>query len=184
MAPKKAAKKAAKKVAKKAAKKAPGQKLGQEMRRCYEHFGRVSTLLRQVPDRDNISKLVALSQELLRLGSAKEAADALRAAEHLSFGSLAMQGRADQISELLLEALQSEYRDLLERAKFRAEEQELSGPAARLFSTLRRMAVQAFKSERYRAASELARGAEALTHIHTEITGRLPAPELRRLEAE
>ena len=184
MAPKKAARKSAKKVAKKAAKKAPGQKLGQEMRRCYEHFGRVSTLLRQVPERETITRLVALSQELLRLGSAKEAADALRAAEHLSFGSLAMQGRTEQVSDLLQEALVSEYRDLLERAKYRAEEQPLNGPVTRLFSTMRKMAIQAFKAERYRAASELARGAEALTHIHTEITGRLGAPELRRLEAE
>ncbi len=179
-----APKKAAKKVAKKAAKKTPGQKLAQDTRRCYEHFGRVSTLLRLVPEKEIVSKLVSLAQELMRLGATKEAADALRAAEHLSFGSLALQGRPDSISDLLLEALQTEYRDLLDRAKQRAEEHELTGPAARLFSTMRKMAVGAFKAERYRAASELARGAEALTHIHTEIIGRLGAPEFRRLEAE
>lgn len=179
-----APKKAAKKVAKKAAKKAPGHRLGQDTRRCYEHFGRVSTLMRLVPEKENVARLVALAQELLRLGSAKEAAEALRAAEHLSFGILAAGGRADRVSDALLEALRSEYSDLLERAKERAEEHELSGPAARLLSVMRKLAVQAFKAERYRAASELARGAEALTHIHTEITGRLRAPELRRLEAE
>ncbi len=186
MAPKKAAKKSAKsakKVAKKAAKKTPGNKLGQDTRRCYEHFGRVSTLLRQVPEKETVARLVALGQELLRLGSTKEAADALRAAEHLSFGSLAMHGRADDISDVLLEALQTEYHDLLDRAGQRAADHELTGPAARLFATLRRMAAVAFKAKQYRAASELARGAEALTHIHTELTTRLRAPELRRLEA-
>ncbi len=178
-----APKKAAKKSAKKAVKKTPGSRLGQDTRRCYEHFGRVSTLLRLLPEKETVSRLVALGQELLRVGSTKEAADALRAAEHLSFGSLALQRRADQVSDLLLEALQTEYKDLLERAKQRAQDHELTGPAARLFSTMRKMAVEAFKAERYRAASELARGAEALTHIHTEITVRLGAPEMRRLEA-
>ncbi len=183
MAPKKAAKKSAK-SAKKAAKKTPGNKLGQEMRRCYEHFGRVSTLLGQMAEKETVTRLVALAQELLRLGSPKEAADALRAAEHLCFGSLAMQGGTDDISDVLLVALQTEYADLLDRAKQRAADHELAGPAARLFSTLRKMAAAAYKARQYRGASELARGAEALTHIHTELTTRLRAPELRRLEAE
>ncbi len=179
-----APKKAAKKIAKKAAKKSPGQTLGQNTRRCYEHFGRVSALLPLLQgmdhERDTVVRTVSLAQDLLGDGRVKEAADLLRAAEHLSFGSLAMAAPVESVSPLLLGALRDEYHHLLERADGHAA--ELTGPVAKLVAIVRRLAVQAFKAERYRAASELARGAEALSHVTGEVAGRLRSRELQQLE--
>lgn len=175
-------KKAAKKVAKKAAKKAPEDRLKQDTRRCYEHFGRVSALLPLLDDKDSVTRMATLAQELLRGGNPKDAADVLRAAEHLSFGSLAMTAPEESISETVSGALQEEYNHLLERAEHHEGEGQLSGPVSRLFSTMRMQAKSALRAKRYRAAVELARGAEALSHVTAEITGRLRAGDMRRLE--
>lgn len=186
MAPRKAAKKSAKKVAKKAAKKATGpMKRTGDMRRCYEHFGRVKTLLAIVTqESDSVVKLISLAKEVLQSGSAKEAADALRAAEHLAFGRLAVGADEDaNPSAELTEALEAEYHHLLERADERAGAEELSKPVTALFKTMRKEAISAFKAKQYRAACELARGAEALTHVHTELQGRLRAGDIRQLQA-
>lgn len=190
MAPKKASKKAAKKAvnpsAKKAAKKATGPlKKAQDTRRCYEHFGRVTTLLPLLgQDTEVAVKMISLAKEVLQAGNAKEAADALRAAEHLAFGRLATSSDGEaQLSESMVETLAEEYRQLLGRADERAGAEELSKPVITLFKGMRKEAVAAFKAKQYRAACELARGAEALTHVHTELQGRLRAGDIRQLQA-
>lgn len=186
MIPKKAGKKSAKKVAKKAAKKTSGPvKRAQDTRRCYEHFGRVKTLLSILTDdRETVVKMVSLAKDVLQAGNAKQAADALRAAEHLAFGRLAIDADEDaNPSTQLVEALGEEYRGLLERADARAGEAELSKPVLTLLKTMRKEAASAFRSKQYRAACELARGAEALTHVHTELQGRLRAGDIQQLQA-
>ena len=177
-----APKKAAKKVAKKAAKKTAGNRLAQDTRRCYEHFGRVSALLPLLGQTGTVNKLASLSQQLLRSGEVKAAADVLRAAEHLGFGSLAMLAPAETISELLSGALQEEYRHLLERAEEHAASGLLAEPVLRLFVLMKKQAAQAYRAQKYRAASELARGAEALSHVTAEVSGKLSAVDLPRLE--
>ena len=171
-----------KKAAKKAAKKAPGHKRGQDTRRCYEHFGRVSALLPLLQDGNTVARMAFLAQALLRDGQAKDAADVLRAAEHLSFGTLAMHAPADGISPLLTEALRAEYEHLLQRADDHAAWGIMPAPVARLFPLMRKAAVQAFKAERLRAACEFARGAEALSHVTAEVAGRLRAGNMHQLE--
>ena len=175
-------KKAAKKVAKKAAKKAAGSDRQQDTRRCYEHFGRVLTLLPLLPDTGTVSKMASLAQELLRSGQTKDAADMLRAAEHLSFGTLASTSASEAISDSLSETLRAEYLHLLERADHHAAAEDLSGPVARLFSLMRKQAVQAFKAGKFRSAAELARGAEALAHVKADVAGRLRAGDLKQFE--
>ncbi len=185
MAPKEAAKKSAKKVAKKAAKKATGPlKRAQDTRRCYEHFGRVKALLPMVTqDPETVVKTIFLAKEVLQAGNAKEAADALRAAEHLAFGRLALGADEDaSLSDGLAEALGEEYRHLLERADERADGEGLSKPVMALFKGMRKEAASAFRAKQYRAACELARGAEALTHVHTELQGRLRAGDIQHLQ--
>lgn len=187
MAPKKAAKKSPSKTATKAAKKSTGPlKRAEDTRRCYEHFGRVKTLLPLVTeDPETVVKTVSLAKEVLGAGNAKEAADALRAAEHLAFGRLAMNADADaSLSVALVQSLEEEYRHLLERADEHAAAEELSKPVSALFKGMRKEAVSAFKRKQYRAAAELARGAEALTHVRTELQGRLRAGDIGQLLAE
>ncbi len=181
-----APKKAVKKTAKKAAKKATGpQKRGQDTRRCYEHFGRVKTLLASLTqDPETVMKTVSLAKEVLQAGNAKEAADALRAAEHLAFGRLAVGADEEgSLSDGLVEALREEYSHLLARADERAGAEALSKPVTALFKGMRKEAASAFRAKQYRAACELARGAEALTHVHTELQGRLRAGDIRQLQA-
>lgn len=186
MAPKKAAKKSAKKVAKKAAKKATGPlKRAQDLRRCFEHFGRVKTLLPTLAqDPETVVKMVSLAKEILQTGDAKQAADALRAAEHLAFGRLAMHADEDaSLSDSLVQTFGEEYRHLLERAEERSGAGELSKPVTTLFNTMRKEATAAFRARQYRAACELARGAEALTHVNAELQGRLRTGDIRQLQA-
>ena len=184
MAPKKAAKKVAKKAAKKVAGHGPG-KAKQDTRRCYEHFGRVSTLLPLLGEQtEPVVKMVTLAKEVLQTGSPKDAADLLRAAEHFAFGSLAAAAPEDlSLSAPLVEALREEYEHLLKRADEHAEAGELSGPVLTLFRTMRKEAVSAYREKKYRAASELARGAEALSHVRATVPGRLRAGNVRELES-
>lgn len=190
MASTKAAKKSAEKVAKKATKKAAKKSTGPlkraaDTRRCFEHFGRVKTVLPLVTqDSESVVKLVSLAKEILQTGNAKEAADALRAAEHLAFGRLAVGADGDEgPSAELAETLGAEYRQLVERADERVAAEELSKPVMALFKTMRKEAAAASKAKQYRAACELARGAEALTHVHAELQGRLRAGDIRQLQA-
>ena len=183
-----APKKAAKKVAKKAAKRAPGKhdlnKRSQDLRRCYEHFGRVTALLPLCEDRsDLLIKMVILGKRVLQSGSPKEAADVFRASEHLAFGTLAARAPEDtSLSSSLIGILEEEYRHLLDRADEHAASGELSQPVVTLFRTLRADAARAYRSRKYRAASEFARGAEALAHVKSNILGRLRSGDVQQLE--
>ena len=94
-------KKAAKKAPKKAAKKTAGHHhdkhhQANDLRRAYEHMGRVA-VLRQTSKSsatDAVAELTASAQRAIKDGHSKDAADLLRASEHLSFAVLAGQGRA------------------------------------------------------------------------------------------
>ena len=176
-----APKKAAKKVAKKAAKKAPGQRRMHDLRRCYEHLGRVSTLLPALSEPENVIKLASLAKELLQTGQSKDAAEVMRAAEHLCFGLLSMHTQEEPVSEQLLASMHEEYAHLVERAQHRGAEAP-AGAIGRLFATIQRQARQAFKAGHLRASLELARGAEALSQVTAEFQGRLRGGELPQLE--
>lgn len=184
--PKKAAKKSAQKGpqkgAKKAAKKTPGQRRGQDLRRAYEHLGRVVSLLPLLSESETVQRMSALAKALLGQGEAKDAADVLRAAEHLCFGTLAVEAPAESIPDELASIAKAEYISLLERADHHAAAGHMAPPVEKFFLLLRRSAVRASKGEKYRAASELARGAEALSHVTAEFTGRLRAGTMERLE--
>ncbi len=183
MSPKKAGKKTAKKAAKKAADHGPEKRKG-DARRCYEHFGRVAALLPLLEE--NVSsprELVAWAQELLREGNAKDAADLLRAAEHLCFGTLAAAAAIDRsLAPVLLEAIEEQYDHLLERGEHHAASGDLSKPATRLFKSMRKQAKGAWKDKQYRAALEFARSAEAIAHVKAELAGKLSAGSNTQLE--
>jgi len=84
MPPKKAAKKAVKHHDLK-------HQEAKDLRRAYEHLGRVEILQRALQQThvEHVSTLAALAEQELQSGHIKDAADLLRAAEHLSFAALA-----------------------------------------------------------------------------------------------
>src|SRR5579875_1902510 len=81
----------AKKAAKKAARH-PEDKSGRDLRRAFEHTSRVEILQRLLPpgSTDPIATLIACACRELDAGKNADAADLLRASEHLSFAALAV----------------------------------------------------------------------------------------------
>jgi hypothetical protein len=174
------AKKAAKKSAKKAAKKAAHHHPSHDLRRAYEHLGRIETLESALNPAaaNSVSTLAALAQQELASGHGKSSADLLRAAEHLSFAALAPEGADTRVSPDLKAAIAAEYDHLLRRAADHWSEPAPRHPAvASLYPATLKQAQTAFKSAAYRQALELARAAEALAHITRQGPAKLPAPQ-------
>ena len=159
--PKKAAKKAA---AKHAPHEDPATK---DRRRAHEHLGRVEALHKLVekPAAKEIGVLTELAKEQIEAGHPKEAADLLRAAEHLSFGSLHAP-KAEEVDPKLEEDLTKEFDSKLEKADehWSEEEEHLEG-LEEVFTHAKDLAQKAFEAGSYRQALELARAAEALSHV-------------------
>ena len=180
--------KAAKKVAKKAAKKIPAKgpaKIGKDTRRAYEHLGRVQVLVERLgPEQsDAVQVLVKHAEVALRDGDSKSGADLLRAAEHLGFGTLAMQQPADETSsEMLLTAVREEFDHLREKAQEAGEAVEAPRAVAALYKRMAKGAAAAMRSRQFRAALEMARGAEALTQV-AAATPKLPGKGEEKLRA-
>ena len=170
-AAKKVAHKAAKKVAKKAAKKtAKGP--GNDARRAYEHLQRLRILHEQISG-EPVAQLNVLSQfaqAAFTQSQAKDAAELLRAGEHLAFGSLAMQTGSHDVSEELKVEMRHEFQHLLERAGEHWEEQEPEPPRElkAIYRFMLAEAKAAWKSGAFHRALEFARGAGALAHTHVE----------------
>lgn len=168
---KKAAKKAPKKAAKKGAKHHHDKRhAGKDLRRAYEHLGRVQALESIVPATvsTQIATLTALAQKSLHASEQKSAADLLRAAEHLAFGSLASPAKATRLGDALEEAINAEYEHLMDKANEHWERQVDDRPAGveELYDTMLEAASAAYGSSAYRRALEFARGAEAQAHVH------------------
>lgn len=169
------AKKAAKKAPKKAAKKGANhheekRHAGKDLRRAYEHLGRVQALESSVPATvaTQLGTLTALAQKSLQVGEQKSAADLLRSAEHLAFGALASTTKATRLGDALEEAINAEYEHLMDKAAEHWERHDEDRPAGveELYDTMLEAASAAYGSSAYRRALEFARGAEALAHVH------------------
>jgi Na+/phosphate symporter len=155
--PKKAAKKAP-------AKSAPKHDEGKDLRRAHEHRGRVEvlrpSLVKNVAD---IDTLVKLAEQELAGSHPKDAADLLRAAEHLSFGYLASSKTDGDIHPKLSDSTEEEFQHKLEKAEEHWEESDaLSG----IYRKALDGAQKAFDDGALRRAMELARAAEAIAHVH------------------
>jgi len=170
MAPKKAPKKAAKKSVKDHDKKHHEGKEGKDLRRAYEHLGRLTTLEKLLPAAvtAQIAILTDLAQKSLLAGEPKSAADLFRAGEHLAFGSLAAQARATRVSDDLASTLNAEYEHLIDKADEHWQKHEGDRPSAieEIYDAMLQSANAALQKEAYRRALEFARGAEALAHVH------------------
>ena len=164
-------KKAAKKVAKKAAKKVPAKHAGRaakDVRRAYEHMGRVQLLVTLLePEQGKpVQTLGKHAEQSMQAGDVKSSADLLRAAEHYAFGTIALDAAPDEsLSETTLTAVREEYEHLRARAAEHGEISEAPRSVAAIAKRMSKGAAAAMKSKLYRAALELARGAEALAHV-------------------
>ena len=181
-------KKAAKKAPKKSAKHAHhDDHSAKDLRRAYEHLGRVEILHRSLkPDGDEkVKTLTNLAQQQLQAGHAKDAADLLRCAEHLSFANLGSQKDDKDFNRDLEAAVTREFEHLMKKAEEHWGHQE-DHPAAveDLFVKMTDGAQVAFDRRSCRQALELARGAEALAHVKLHESKKIAAPtSTRQLKA-
>jgi len=163
-------KKAPKKAAKKSPKHHDKNHEGKDLRRAYEHLGRLQAIESLVPATVSaqIGAMTKLAQSSINAGEQKSAADLLRAGEHLAFGSLASASKATKLGEELEAAINAEYEHLMDKA---AEHWERHGDerpdgVEELYDTMLEAASDAYGKSAYRRALEFARGAEALAHVH------------------
>jgi hypothetical protein len=158
-------KKAAKKIAMKSANKHDAHKAARDARRAFEHLGRVQSIVSvAVPELDAIHALTSLADTAVRAQRYKESADLLRAAEHLSFASMVVTD-GSRLSESLVEAIREEFDHLLERAGGHGDATESPAEVRKIYGRMTKNAADAMRRKAYRTALELARGAEALTHV-------------------
>lgn len=172
------AKRAAERAAKQAAEKLVDP--ANHTRLAYERLGRIEILegaLAGSPFVD-VAALAGLAQQQLGSGKARNAAELLRAAEHLCFANLAPAHVTDSLIEAdLKQAITAEF----EGAMRRAEEHwvEVDEPASRrvlddLFARALDQARRAFTRGAFRPALEFARAAEAMSEVGEGLPASLP----------
>ena len=176
-APEKAAKKAPKKSAKKAPKHDKKHHGGKNVRRAYEHMGRLEALQSGLssPVVAQIHTLSEMARRSLQKGDSKSSADLLRAGEHLAFAFLSPSAK-ESVSDELRSAITAQYEHLLEKAAEHWDEHD-EEPAALITAIYEKSlaaAEAAFDKGAYRKALELVRAAEALSHVETE---GVPTPD-------
>ena len=159
---------------KRAAKKIPGRHhenhhQANDLRRAYEHMGRVAVLGQSStsPMADAVAELTTLAQRSIKDGHGKDAAELLRASEHLCFAVLAGEvAAAVGISADLKQSITEHFHELTRRAdEHWEEEEEHSHILAGIYHSARTGAAKAFKARAYHQALEFARAAEALAHV-------------------
>ncbi|MDP9052342.1 MAG: hypothetical protein M3O31_16715 [Acidobacteriota bacterium] len=184
-------KKAAKKAAKKMARKSPHNLPSQDLRRAYEHLGRVDILEGALAGVHfvQVSALATLAQQELASGHARDAAEMLRAAEHICFAALAPEDRPIAVP-LVSADLKAAVSEELDRLRRRAEaswtdpdsdENQAHETIAAIYSAALEHAALAFSRGAYRPALELARAAEALSQIDMQFTARLSDRDQTRI---
>jgi len=166
-----------KKAAKKSAKHHDDQHHhSKDLRRAYEHLGRVEILRQTLSGAgDEIAVLVKLAQEEVANDAPKNAADLLRAAEHLSFAAILNRGagEAEPFPDLAV-AIRGELGRLAAKAEEHWEAESADPKVEKIYRDSLKKAGIARDQGAYRQALELARGAEALAHVKTGETKNHP----------
>lgn len=162
MPPKKAAKKAKKKPA-------------SDARKAFEHLGRVQSLASFARvEEATLHTLLSSADAAYQAEHFAESAHLLRATEHLLFAAV-VETNVAQVSRPLLKAVEEEINHLTERAEEHGHCKEAPQAVQRIYAGMRAGADSAMRRREYRKALELARGAEALSHIG-ELHHLLPEP--------
>lgn len=170
MAPKKVAKKSPKHGDKK-------HEAGKDLRRAYEHLGRLGALKESLPTTivTRLGRLTTLAETNLKDGDDKNAADLLRAGEHLAFAALASKAKEQRLSDALLDAIHAEFEHLSDKTEEHREKHGDAMPSeiVALYDTMLAAASESFEKGAYRRALEFARGAEALAHVRGDEVKKL-----------
>ncbi len=155
-------------AAKHAKKHTPEQGNAKDLRRAYEHLGRVEAMQSLAGAAPSSVQRLQLAKSYLDGGLAKQGADLLRAAEHFSFAALPSHSKPNaRINATLLNSVEDEWHKLASKAEHHwAEHDDRSPILTQMFETAFAEAKAAFEEKKYRQALELARGAEALAHVH------------------
>jgi hypothetical protein len=148
--------------------------------RTYEQFGRLAILEGGLAGSPfvHVNALANLAQQQLDSGRAENAANLLRAAEHLSFAALAPTHFTPHIPVELKAAVAGELDRLTALAQQRWSE---SADAANreiiedIFGSALAEARIAFDRSAYRRSLQLARAAEALAHVTAGLPTTLPS---------
>jgi hypothetical protein len=170
------------KAAKNAAKKTANNLAhpGHELRCAYEHLGRIEILegtLAGSPFVD-VAALANLAQQQLGSGYSRNAADLVRAAEHMCFGALAPSHVTDSlVAPDLKRAITTEFETLMRSAEEHWEDEDQ--PVNRvvildLFTRALDQARRAFTCGAFRPALEFARAAEALSRVGEGLPATIP----------
>jgi len=166
--------------AKKAAKKRPHHSThnpheGKDLRRAFEHTARVDILRRSLSPSaaEPISALVAMASEELASDRDQEAAELLRASEHLSFAALAAAPVEAPLAPELQHALEAQFQELRRKADEHWEPKQ-RGLLASIYSSAREAAQRAFSRRAWHQALEFARAAEALSRVTIDEAPGLP----------
>ena len=135
-----------------------------DLRRAYEHMGRVAVLHQSSKSSvtDAVAELTKVAQQAIEDGHTKDAADLLRASEHLSFAVLAdgVSGVV-RVSAELKESITEHFEELTRRADENwEEEEEHSSILTGIYQSARNSATKTFKTRAYHQAFEFARAAE------------------------
>jgi hypothetical protein len=190
----------------------PGHDDTKNIRRAYEHLGRVESLRRVLPESaaDPVHVLAAFARDELSSGRYGNAADSLRASEHISFAALATEDNgAAPISKALLKAVDEDLDRLAAKAtkgspvkgekrhapspekkadkkldKAGAPRPELPTELVAILEQCLQHAVEARGRGELRRALELVRAAEALAHIRQAGAPALPGAKKRQLPAQ
>jgi hypothetical protein len=149
--PKKVAKKAAKKAAKKTAcHHRDKHHQANDLRRAYELMGRVAVPRQssKSPPTDAVAELTALAQPAIEDGHTEDAADLLRASEHLSFAVLAGEvSGIVRVSAELKESITDQFDELTRRAdEHWREAEEHSSILTWIYQSVRNNATKALKA--------------------------------------
>lgn len=154
-----------------------------DLRRAFEHMSRVQHLRGSIgrSQAKSIDTLVALAHEELIAGGEENAADLLRAAEHLGFAFLSADAPIGSVSPALLEAIAEQYEHLGEKAAEHWDDHSgASEDLTRIYETARKAAGEAFADNLYHQALEYQRAAEAIAHVHLQPGPKLQAGKPRR----
>ena len=173
-----------KKVAKKSAKHAK-EHGSKDLRRAFEHLGRVTILEASLTGTAaaEITTLAAIAQQEIHAGHAEEAAELLRAAEHLCFGELSdAAGKAGPVSEGLTAAIDDEFERRTRKAADHWDDDKTHHAAIEaIYTSALTRARTAYNQGKLRRALEFARAADALARVKVHSVDELPAPVLPKL---
>lgn len=170
--------------AKKTAKHAhPKHKEVKDLRRAFEHMGRILSLQSSLAtaSRTDVDSLVSLAEQELAGGEGKNAAELLRAAEHISFATLAS-GHAKQpsVSAFVEEAVREEYERLAQKAVEHWDHADRRHAAvSAIYKSSLQGSKRALAAGGYRQALELVRAAAALAEVERHGPKKLAAGRAR-----